>query len=292
MFDDALGRRSLLKIASLAGLAVAGGTGILASQQAHAASISSPVEVGARFTSGFRTSARPTHAGTDYGPPSPGQTGRPIYSIGAGVVRRAQWNALPHHTGIGIVIQHSGLGIWSYYGHLASTQVGVGQSVSAGQQIGVMGTTGNSTAIHLHLGIFTGSLTSQRFVNPHTWLRNHGVTPGTTRPLSGGGGSGVWPAVALPVTSSHTAASHNAWVKLMADIGYRHSSLTRNIQNWLKSRGYYGGLVDGVFGPMTVRSLQRLLRDRGFYAGVVDGDRGPVTIRAEIRFLNDQRRFY
>lgn len=295
MFDDTIGRRSLLKIASLAGLAVAGGTGLLASQQAHAASVSSPVEVGARFTSGFRTSARPTHAGTDYGPPRPGQPGRPIYSIGAGVVRRVQWNALPHHTGIGIVVQHSALGIWSYYGHLASTRVSVGQSVSAGQHIGVMGTTGNSSAIHLHLGIFTGSLSSQRFVNPHIWLRNRGVTPGTTKPLTGGGGGGgggSWPAVALPVTNAHTTASHNAWVKLMADIGYRHSSLTRNIQNWLKAKGYYSGLIDGVFGPMTVRSLQRILKARGFYGGVVDGSRGPVTIRAEIRFLNDQRRFY
>lgn len=287
--NEGLGRRSLFKIASLAGLAVAG-TGVVGTQQAHAATVSSPVEVGARFTSGFRTAARPTHAGTDYGPPTPGQTGRPIYAIGAGVVRAVKWNAIPYHSGLAVVIQHSGLGVWSYYGHLASARVSVGQTVRAGQHIAVMGTTGNSTAIHLHLGIFTGSLTRQSFVNPHTWLRNRGVTPGTTRPVSGGGG--VWPAVALPVTNSHTTASHNAWVKLMADIGYRNASLTRNIQSWLRAKGYYSGVIDGVFGPLTTKALQRLLRDRGFYSGLIDGDRGPMTIRAEINFLNDQRRFY
>lgn len=48
-----------------------------------------------------------------------------------------------------IVIDH-GLNILSYYYHLKSINVEIGQTVSAGEKIGVMGTTGYSTGDHLH----------------------------------------------------------------------------------------------------------------------------------------------
>ncbi len=105
----------------------------------------------------------------------------------------------------------------------------------------------------------------------------------------------VWPAVKLPVTDRHTTASHNAWVKLMNDVGFRDKSLTKNIQSWLASARvgrYYRGRIDGVFGPMTVTALQRFLTGKRHYRGFVDGKRGPLTVRAEIQYLNDQARFY
>ena len=48
-----------------------------------------------------------------------------------------------------VMIDH-GNGKWTIYGHLASVDVSEGQSVSAGQQIGSMGSTGHSTGPHLH----------------------------------------------------------------------------------------------------------------------------------------------
>lgn len=285
---EGLGRRSLFKMASVAGVAVAG-SNILTTQKAAAATISSPVEVGSRYTSGFRTSDRPTHAGSDYAPKVAGTTGRPIYAIADGQVVRAQWNALPYHSGIAVIVYHSALGRYSYYGHLASYKVSVGQNVRAGQHIAVMGTTGNSTGIHLHLGIFSGSLSSPSFVDPHAYLKARGVTPGVTAPVSS---SAKWPYADLPVLGYHTTDSHNAWVKLMYDIGYRNSSLAVSLQSWLKAKGYYGGVIDGQFGSMSVKALQSLLRDRGFYSGYIDGVRGEMTIKAEIRFLNDQRQYY
>ena len=111
--------------------------------------------------------------------------------------------------------------------------------------------------------------------------------------------SNKWPNKALPVTSKHTTASHNAWVKLLADVGYKNKDLTVNFQNWLKDLGYYKRNVDGRFRAYTVEALQRFLKDRGFYRGIIDAHtapyrvaRGPMMIRAEIAYLNDQRQYY
>ena len=48
-----------------------------------------------------------------------------------------------------VVIKHAS-GYRSLYAHLASYNVSVGQTVTKGQKIGVMGTTGNSSGVHLH----------------------------------------------------------------------------------------------------------------------------------------------
>jgi len=59
------------------------------------------------------------------------------------------------------VIDHNN-GYRSIYAHLASIKVSAGQVVESGQKIGVMGTTGSSTGIHLHFELYkNGSL-----VNP------------------------------------------------------------------------------------------------------------------------------
>lgn len=56
--------------------------------------------------------------------------------------------------GNGVVIQHSN-GYYSHYAHMNSTSVSNGQYVSQGQEVGKMGSTGNSTGVHLHFAIAT-----------------------------------------------------------------------------------------------------------------------------------------
>ncbi|MCF3944216.1 murein hydrolase activator EnvC family protein [Oceanobacillus alkalisoli] len=52
-----------------------------------------------------------------------------------------------------VEIEHSG-GLKTIYGHLSSINVSVGQQVSTGTVIGIMGSTGNSTGIHLHFEVY------------------------------------------------------------------------------------------------------------------------------------------
>lgn len=109
------------------------------------------VHVSSRF--GYRTdptgSSGNQHNGIDF----TGASGTPIYAIQAGEVVEAGYGP---STGNYVIIKHSN-GIYSYYMHFNHLPaVSVGQSVSARQYIGGMGTTGNSTGVHLHLGMATG----------------------------------------------------------------------------------------------------------------------------------------
>ncbi|MHC8523890.1 M23 family metallopeptidase [Rossellomorea sp. H39__3] len=68
-----------------------------------------------------------------------------------GVVESAGWNDGGY--GNKIVIDHQN-GYKTIYGHLASISVKAGQKVEQGQKIGVMGDTGQSTGVHLHIEVY------------------------------------------------------------------------------------------------------------------------------------------
>lgn len=95
--------------------------------------------------------------------------GTPIYATAAGVVKVSQESYGGY--GVAISIDHviGGQQVNSLYGHMTygSRQVGVGQSVAAGQLIGLVGSTGSSTACHLHFEVhINGSV-----VDPWAWLQ-------------------------------------------------------------------------------------------------------------------------
>jgi murein DD-endopeptidase MepM/ murein hydrolase activator NlpD len=85
-------------------------------------------------------------------------TGTPIYAADAGTVVRAQTSFDGY--GMNIVLAHrlpNGDPVYTLYGHLSGFKVAAGESVSRGQLIGVMGSTGNSTGPHLHFMIIDGA---------------------------------------------------------------------------------------------------------------------------------------
>lgn len=105
-----------------------------------------------------------------------------------------------------------------------------------------------------------------------------------------------WPHGYVPLTNTHTTASHNAYVKMLDGVGFSDSNLTMTIQKWLRWNGYYtesaGFIIDGVMGNYTVQELQKFLKSKGIYRGVIDGDRGPMTVKAEIAYINSQAKHY
>ena len=99
------------------------------------------------------------HKGLDIAFPA----GTKVYACESGTVTTAGWVS-----GFGkcIIINHGG-GLQTVYGHLSDIKVKSGQKVVRGQYIGNVGSTGNSTGPHLHLGVMLNG----NYVNPEKgWL--------------------------------------------------------------------------------------------------------------------------
>ena len=86
------------------------------------------------------------HTGMDYGPPY----GTNIVAAAAGTVLVAGYNSGGY--GNYVVINHGG-GVSTLYAHASSLCVSAGQSVSQGQVIAKVGSTGMSTGPHLHFEV-------------------------------------------------------------------------------------------------------------------------------------------
>ena len=93
-------------------------------------------------SSSIRSSA---HTGLDISAP----TGTAIKAAASGTVTFAGWKG---SYGYMIVISH-GNGVQTYYAHCSKLYASVGQTVSQGETIAAVGSTGNSTGPHLHLEV-------------------------------------------------------------------------------------------------------------------------------------------
>ncbi len=98
------------------------------------------------------------HTGIDLAAPK----GRPVWATRAGVVVTAAWSDA---YGNYVVIDH-GDGFQSLYAHMTHYEVYEGQFVNAGEKIGEVGSTGNSTGPHLHFEIHYNGST----VNPAEYV--------------------------------------------------------------------------------------------------------------------------
>ncbi len=104
------------------------------------------------------------HTGEDFSAPS----GTPIYSIANGVVTEAGYDgAYGNKT---VVTLEDGTEIW--YCHQTTILASVGDTLRGGEQLGTVGSTGNSTGSHLHLEVRPGGGDP---VDPIAALRARGV---------------------------------------------------------------------------------------------------------------------
>ena len=101
------------------------------------------------------------HNGVDI----PAGTGTPIRAAGGGTVTFAGWR---NGYGNTVIIDH-GIGISTFYAHASRFNVTVGQKVSRGDVIAFVGSTGRSTAPHLHYEVIVNGVQ----VNPIPFLKEH-----------------------------------------------------------------------------------------------------------------------
>ena len=113
------------------------------------------------ITSRFGASSRiraSNHTGLDIS----ASTGTPIKAAASGTVT---FSGRKGSYGYMVVLSH-GNGVQTYYGHCSKLYVSAGQTVSQGDVIAAVGSTGNSTGPHLHLEIRVNGVA----YNPQNYL--------------------------------------------------------------------------------------------------------------------------
>lgn len=134
-----------------------------------------PLEGRFQFTSGYGPRRSPfskrveMHKGIDLA----ANRWEPIHAAGSGtVVSAGRWRDMgdPAYARLGlfVVIKHGETNYVSIYGHCSEVLVKKGQKVKVGQPIARVGSTGWSTAPHLHLAITHNG----NFVDPSFYLLN------------------------------------------------------------------------------------------------------------------------
>ncbi len=94
----------------------------------------------------FNGEERGRHRGVDFD----GHTGEPVEAVDTGIVVLSD----AHYYGGNTVIVDHGLGVFSMYLHLSHINVAVGQKISRGETVGLIGATGRVTGPHLHLSMY------------------------------------------------------------------------------------------------------------------------------------------
>ena len=105
------------------------------------------------------------HTGLDFAAPQ----GTPTMAASDGTVIFSGYDG-PY--GNAVRVQHPN-GIATWYAHLETTLVSAGDAVHAGDVVGLVGETGNTTGPHLHLEVRANGAA----VDPHAWLRQENALP-------------------------------------------------------------------------------------------------------------------
>ncbi|KXH81984.1 peptidoglycan DD-metalloendopeptidase family protein [Sporosarcina sp. HYO08] len=186
------------------------------------------------------------HWGIDYG----NHADNTIVASASGTVRIA----VNSTTGFGkyIIITHIN-GWETVYAHLASINVKVGQKVSQGQLIGVKGTTGNSTGIHLHFEISRGQWSNsyKYHVDPALYIDDPDVR--------------------------HLQQSLNKLGYSLTVDGIYGAETTKAVLDYQKKNGLTD---DGVAGPLTVAAIEKSI------AAIITATTNNQNNENGVRYLN------
>jgi len=195
-----------------------------------------------RLTSGFGRRNNPTGSGTEQhngadfvdaqGLHRTSDVG--ILAIADGKVVEVINGALVGWT---VSVAHEG-GILSRYQHMKdnSVTVKIGDTVRKGQTLGIMGTTGRSTGVHLHIGIqaaWTAGLNG-RWADPEPYLRGEKIIPGTGEKIS---------------DADLDILHRIAWAEARGEDDKGIILIVNVIMNRVKSPQFPNGIRDVIFAP-------------------------------------------
>ncbi|MFJ8793718.1 M23 family metallopeptidase [Streptomyces sp. NPDC102462] len=122
------------------------------------------------LSTGYRTGGSLWSSGSHTGVDFHAAAGTAVHAVGSGTVVSAGWGGA---YGYEVVIRMAD-GMYTQYGHLSSVAVSVGERVTPGRQLGLSGSTGNTTGPHLHFEARTSPEYGSD-VDPVAYLRKHGV---------------------------------------------------------------------------------------------------------------------
>lgn len=122
------------------------------------------------------------HRGLDI---ASGQCGQRVLAMAAG---RVQFSGVTSD-GASVIWINIGGGTFVLVAHLSARLVGTGQQVARSQLIGKVGSSGNSTACHVHVSVKTGVTDPNhlwtdgngRWEDPEKWLAQNAPTPSAKR---------------------------------------------------------------------------------------------------------------
>ena len=218
-----------------------------------------------------------------------------ILSTAGGVCVHAGWeNPRNQHQGYGlcIVIKDNQNRHW-IYAHLSRFLIGTGDIVQQGQAIAIEGTTGSSTGMHLHLECRQGGWAqSNKSLNVADIL---GI-PNRTGLVNNQSQASNQVSVQNAPTATQTNTYNFKYIysdkikelqQILNSKGYNlvvdglfgintlnalrkytieindSGALTKWTQEFLASKGYNVGVIDGIAGPQTMMGIEQFQRAKG-----------------------------
>ena len=225
----------------------------------------------------------------------------PIRATKSGVVVKvyggcSHFSALCWHNdgyGNGVVINH-GDGYYSHYAHMETTCVSVGQRVSQGENIGTMGSTGQSTGRHLHFAIAKTAASSGNRINNNPGPINYiyTVQPSDTIP----------PTISEVKITDHTSEGYTVTCRVTDASGVTKVMFPTWTEangqddlmggnNWENMPGLCGA-TNGEYATFRVHdtdhSYEKGRYNTHIYAWDQYGNRaGPVTLAVDLTIKNE-----
>lgn len=233
---------------------------------------------GAKISTAYRKKSpkgRPWSLGWHTGADIAAPINTPIVSATPGRVIAA--NAYDKTYGYKVIMRWRDYDVWYCHMPKGAANVVAGQNVEAGQRIGRVGVTGNTSGPHLHMELrhAGGRFAPASFLNPSTAINYRKYRPVTSKHTH----------IAKP-HESLTIRESDGWVDVEGIVGKKPRKRfysSKSVTGWLMVRAYINGAWTGDLGKLECRVVREPFKDKPSDPTGYDG-RTLLTKDADNRF--------